>query len=600
MTNPITEFHNLAKRYPERFSKKIHRMICFTEQVLKKKGVKYKPADPEHFEEFCKKHIKHIEGVWAGRPFILSTEQKWIIHCILGIKEKNKTYNVWTRYFRECKLFVARKWGKTLFISALELWFTLCDKEPAAACYSFGSNEVQAGKLFDNVKFFIDQDEFFKKVFKFKRVYGKHRGYVKGTQNFFSYGSGAPKGQTGTNPHLAIFDEAHEITKTELYRAVVTGQGSRLQPMAITISSAGITRLSLYDSALFEIENICKMKSLPDDLRMFFAVFEIDAEDDPDNPKCWIKANPGLPENRPSMAFLKKEHKHSQLDVTARPSFLAFNLNRPANNSITYIDLDELKNARTDISHEYYYDTYAFGGVDLSDTTDLTCATALIPVDKACEKFIFLQRYFVASSFVDKNSERDKILYRSFTATGAKSDATKQLLEIVDGNFIDKENVARWFQDLETKYKITFLKIGYDRAKKNEYLKYALQTFDHETVTRDDEGLEVRDNGVMTDVAQGWITISDPIKNIKKSFEKNLLHYDRTNAMFEFCVNNLKVYIDRNLNITIDKAKSTGRIDGFASLIDSVVAMNRGKDIYLSIKKTNNPYQSGEKEFTGV
>ena len=598
--NPIYDFHSATRKNPERYSKKIHKMVFFAEQLLAKKGIEYKANDPCHFEEFCKQHIKHIEGVWAGKPFILSFEQKWITHCILGIKEKDKTHKVWVRYFRECVIFVARKFGKTLFMAALELWFVLCDKEPAAACYSFASNAIQARRLFDNVKFFIDHDEYLKLWFKFKRADNKYFGMIKGTQNFFTYESGMPKGKTGTNPHLAVFDELHEITRKELYKAVLTGQGARLQPMAISISSAGTIRGSLYDDKIVEIDNICKMRTLPDDLRMFFAVFEIDADDDPDNPKCWIKANPGIPENRPSMAFLKKEHKHSQIDVTARPSFLAYNLNRPANNAITYIELDELKNARTEIKHEHYYDSYAFGGVDLSDTTDLTCATALIPIDVGCEKFIFFQRYFVASKFIDKNSERDKVIYRSFTATNSNDDATKQLLEVVEGNFIDKENVARWFQDLETKYQITFLKIGYDRARKNEYLKYALQTFDNEVVTKDADGLDVRDNGVMTDVAQGWITTSEPIKNIKKSFEKSLIFYDKTNAMFEFCVNNLRVYIDRNLNVTIDKAKSTGRIDGFASLIDSVVAMQRGKDTYLQIKKTRNVYQSGEKEFTGA
>lgn len=596
--NPIQEFHNLTKKYPERFSKKIHRMVFFIDLLLQDKGVEYRPADPEHFQQFCFDYIVHIEGIWAGMPFVLSLEQKWIVHCILGIKIKDKTYKVWVRYFREGMIFVARKWGKTLFASALEIWFTLCDKEPAAAVYNFASNSTQAARLFGNAKYFIEHNRILRSAFKFSRRDNKQFAYVKGTANFFSYESGTPKGKTGSNPHLAIFDELHEITKKELYKNVTTGQATRLQPFALSISSAGKERGSLYDDKLTEIENICKKKKLPEHVRLFFAVFEIDAEDNPDNEKCWIKANPGLPDNRPGIAYLRKEHKSSQLDITERPSFLAFHLNRPTNNALTYIELDELKNARIDIRHEMYYDSYGFGGTDLSQTTDLCSATALIPMNPECTRFIFLQKYFVAEKRIDENSERDKILYKGFTSTISKDPICRELLHICKGAIVDKEDVVNWYIELEEKYKITFLKIGYDAWDKTEYLKYSLRVFSAENVTKDDDGLDIRDDGVMTAVHQGPFTMSDPIKYIKTEFKDEAINYDATNVLFEFCVNNLKVEVDKNKNVSIHKAKSTGRVDGFASLADAVVAMERGKAAYVSLEKTHNPYQSGKKVLT--
>lgn len=600
INNPIMAFHNLTRKYPERFSKKIHKQVFFIETLLKKKGIQYKSGDPEHFEQFCKDHIKHIEGVWAGRPFILSAEQKWIAHCVLGIKEKEKTYKVWIRYFREVFVFVGRKWGKTLFLAALELWIVLCDKEPAAACYSFAGNSTQAARLYNSAKFFIDSNKTLKPLFRAKRADNKQFMYVKGTQNFFSYESGLPKGKAGANPHLAIFDELHEITKLELYKNVISGQGARLQPLAFSISTAGTTRNSLYDSKLEGIEKLCKKRQIDDDARVFFAVFEIDPEDDPDDQKCWIKANPGIPDNRPSLAFLKKEHKHSLLDITARPTFLAQNLNRPTNNILTYIELSELKGARIEINHEHYYDTYAFGGVDLSDTIDLCCATALIP-DANCEKFIVLQKYFVAEKRIEQNSERDNIIYQGFANTLSQDPICRELLHICKGSIVDKEDVVNWFVELENKYQMTFLKIGYDPWNKSEFLKYSLRYFPREIVTKDADGIDERDLGVMTDVRQGAPTMSEPIKHIKAAFTDKNIFYDKTNALFEFCVNNLKINIDKNLNITFDKAKSTGRIDGFASLADAWVAMERGRQQYLNIlPKTHNKYQSGEKEFAGA
>lgn len=588
----INEFHELTKKRPQNFCKKIHRQVYFVEKLLLKKGIEYKPIDPELFEEYCKT-LKHQKGIWAGKPFVLSIEQRWIVHCVLGIKIFDKSYKMWLRFYKEVVVFVGRKWGKSLFLAALATYCAALDKEPGAEVICYASSGDQAQKVFAPIENFIKDSPELKSIFKPRTILGKKHYFVKGTNSYITYGTGTPKGKMGNNPHLAIFDEAHEIIKLDLYTSQTSGQGARTQALAFTISTAGIIRNSLYDKHLETIEVLCKKPATDENARLFFAVFEIDVEDNPSNEKIWIKANPGMNENRPPIAFLRKEYTNAVIDITKMPTFLAVNLNRPSNNALTYIELDELKNARLDIIHEMYYDSYAFGGVDLSDTTDLTCATALIPIDPYCEKFIFLQRYFVAESFIDKNSEKDKIIYRNFTATLAKCDACLQLLEIVPGNFIDKQYVARWFQDLETKYKITFLKIGYDRALKNEYLKYALETFDQEIVTRDINGVEVRDNGVMTDVAQGWITTSTPIKNIKKYFELNLIYYDSTNMMFEFCVNNLKVNVDRNGNCTVDKQKSTGRIDGFASLIDAIVAMERGKNIYLGINKTHNIYQNG-------
>ena len=144
MIKDITAFNDLTKKYPERFSKRIHRMVYFIELLLKRKDIAYRPLDPEHFENFCKDNIRHIEGVWAGTPFILAIEQKWIIHCILGLKIMHKEYKVWIRYFKECRILVSRKWGKSLLASALIIWFTACDNEPAAQNFCLASNMEQA------------------------------------------------------------------------------------------------------------------------------------------------------------------------------------------------------------------------------------------------------------------------------------------------------------------------------------------------------------------------------------------------------------------------------------------------------------------------
>ena len=57
---------------------------------------------------------------------------------------------------------------------------------------------------------------------------------------------------------------------------------------------------------------------------------------------------------------------------------------------------------------EQIYDSYAIGGVDLSSTTDLTCATCLIV--KGEQKYV-MQQYFIPSQHLQKKIKDDKIPY---------------------------------------------------------------------------------------------------------------------------------------------------------------------------------------------
>ena len=66
-----------------------------------------------------------------------------------------------------------------------------------------------------------------------------------------------------------------------------------------------------------------------------------------------------------------------------------------ANNEATF-EIDEV------------YDSYSIGGVDLSSTTDLTCATCLI--FKNGIKYVF-QQYFIPEQHLEHKVKDDKIPY---------------------------------------------------------------------------------------------------------------------------------------------------------------------------------------------
>lgn len=160
---------------------------------------------------------------------------------------------------------------------------------------------------------------------------------------------------------------------------------------------------------------------------------------------------------------------------------------------------------------------------------------------------------------------------------------TSEVVIITPGSYVQKEYVTAWFVLLRDVYKVSFLKIGYDRALSKEWLTDMQEHgFSHEKVKRDQEtGTITRDLGVLTEVAQGGWTLSEPIKVIKSLFESGKLVADIHNKLFAYCFYNLKIRQDVNNNLSPHKAKSTGHIDGAIGVFNAFVAYQRAKEMPL-------------------
>lgn len=101
---------------------------------------------------------------------------------------------------------------------------------------------------------------------------------------------------------------------------------------------------------------------------------------------------------------------------------------------------------------EDFENCYAVMGIDLSKTTDLSCATLVIEKDGLLNVFA---RFYLPREKIDEATQRDNLPYRSYIQRGF-------LFESGD-NFIDYNDVYCWAKELVEKYKIFPLKVGYDR-----------------------------------------------------------------------------------------------------------------------------------------
>jgi phage terminase large subunit-like protein len=95
---------------------------------------------------------------------------------------------------------------------------------------------------------------------------------------------------------------------------------------------------------------------------------------------------------------------------------------------------------------------YCVGGIDLSQTRDLTACTAVI--EKGGKLYVFAH-FFLPAERIDEATQKDGIPYMAYVQRG--------FLTLSGDNFVDYHDCFRWFADLVEKYKILPLKVGYDR-----------------------------------------------------------------------------------------------------------------------------------------
>ena len=96
---------------------------------------------------------------------------------------------------------------------------------------------------------------------------------------------------------------------------------------------------------------------------------------------------------------------------------------------------------------------YGVGGLDLSETTDLTCATVIFKVPDD-ETLYVKQMYWLPADLLEQRVKDDKIPYDTWYDQG--------LLRLSEGNKINYKDVTNWFLEVQNELDIYIYKIGYD------------------------------------------------------------------------------------------------------------------------------------------
>ncbi|WP_303274923.1 terminase large subunit [uncultured Dialister sp.] len=535
-------------------SDKVRRVMRHLVSKLHDKNSNYIYDDEkaQYVIDFIQTFCKHSKGKWGGKPVILELWQKAITAALFGFVDKNTGL----REYKQLILIVARKNGKSTFASCLGLYLLVADGEAGPEIYSAATKKDQAKIIWNEARSMVKKSPALNKKLDLRVSVIRSR-FNEGS--FEALGSDSDK-LDGLNVHGALIDELHALKDKNLYDVLIDGMTAREQPLCIITTTAGTVRDNIYDLKYDECERIINGYDDPagyNDETILPIVYELDKREEWTDPAMWKKANPGLGSIKNAQTLAQKVYQ-AQHDALRVKNLLCKDFNIRETSGEAFFTFEQLNNEATyDI--KALKPKYGIGGFDLSETTDLTCATMLWCV-KDDPNIYVKQMYWIPEDLLEKRVHEDQVPYDIWKEKG--------WLRTSPGFRNDYRLILQWFVDEMEQDDIYLFKCGYDRWSAAYLVQSMKERFGDD---------------VMVPVAQGKQTLSGPMKNLAADLAAKRIVYGN-NPILKWCMTNVAVDVDRNDNIQPCKTSNPRkRIDGFASLLDAYTALEQNKEDYMNL-----------------
>lgn len=443
------------------------------------------------------------------------------------------------RRFREGLILVGGGNGKSTMVSGNAAYAACKDGEPGADVYLLANSKDQARIVYDECLKQIEASPALAPRFRTTRdgVY-----YDRANASIRARASDSRK-LDGLNPHLAVFDEIHEYRDFKLINIFNRKKVKRRQPLTLYITTMGnvIDGPLAYYYALFS--DALVDGKLPAEIadRLFGYICELDATDDVEDSRTWIKANPSLGVLL-NLSDMQQTWAKNRLIPAERADFICKQLNIMVNaDDMAFVQPEVIRRNTRTISEETLLGRSCYGGFDLSTREDFTAAALEFALDDG--SVFVLQHTWIPRRKVELDNE--KIDYWGMAMRGS--------LSIVEGEYVQQEDVYQWFLEQSKKYEI--LAIGYDPANATQ-LRQLLTAY----------GFDMRV------VRQGPLTLNDPMKDIKELLmDGKVIH--NNDALFSWYVDNVRISADRRHldkeNWMPMKRNRYRKIDGFMAWLDA-------------------------------
>ena len=394
---------------------------------------------------FIEKYCHHFKGPLAPQRLALNLWERATLSLIFGILDGDGV-----RQFTEVFLVIGRKMGKTLLAAGVGNYLAYAAGEFGSEIYFLAPKLDQADLCYSAFEFNVSVEPDLSK----RTRSTKSRGlYIRETNTTVKKLPFNDRKSDGYNPVYYCADEVASWPGDKglkQWEVMASGTGVRREPLGLAISSAGYENEGLYDELFrrgtaFLLGNSREQHILP-------ILYTIDDENKWDDVNELRKSLPGLGDSV-SVKFILSEIAKANESLSKKREFITKYCNVKQNSSAAWLaskDVDKAFGWTRTIDE--FKNHYALGGIDLSQTTDLTSACVLVEQ----EGIIWVWSHFwLPGERLAEATQRDQIPYQIYIEKG--------WLSLSGDQFIDYHDVFEWFQKMVREYKVFPLQVGYDR-----------------------------------------------------------------------------------------------------------------------------------------
>jgi phage terminase large subunit-like protein len=512
--------------------------------VARRKRVAEPLLPSQRIAEFIETYCRVPEGVDVGKPLVLRPWQRDILVM---------AYDTPTR---RAVVSMGRKNAKTALASCLLLTHLSGPMALAnSQIYSVARSRDQASIVFGLAAKMIRMNP---DLGSWVRIKDTVREMVD-SETGATYRALSAEHSTayGLSPVMAIHDELGQVRgpRDELYDAIETAMGAHAAPISWIISTQAPS-----DGDLLSV--LIDDAATGADPRTKLYLRAAAEDDDPFDEATWHKANPALGD------FLSVENMRELADRAQRlPSFAAgfrnlnLNMRVAADNHFLSPDVWRQCNGPVDLS--LFEDADVFGGLDLSSRNDLT-ALVLVARDDAGIVHAWPHFWMPEQGHVER-SKQDRVPYDLWAQQGH--------LTLTPGPTVNYDFVAARLKAIAAKCR-RLRAIAYDRWRIDD-LKRALVDA---SVTVD-----------LVEHGQGFKDMSPAISDAEAVILDCRLRHGG-HPVLTSCAANSVVTTDPAENRKLNKAKSSGRIDGMVALVMAIRTMETAAPAASCVYDTREVY----------
>ena len=517
-------------------------------------------TDADQRIDFMENCIRLTKSPFYGKPMKLLLWQKAFITAVYSFKMADETYidpsgiEKHVDRFKKCVLLIARKNAKSETCSGLTLTEAIVGNEGADLVCS-SNDDTQANILYDAIdtmRLMIDPEQ--------KDTWRNQKWIrINDTNSKIFKISDRTRNKEGRNIDFSVIDEVHEMKENTIIKSIEQSQSLKDNPKLIIITTEGFVN----EGALDEILRQCRRVIRGEDdgasaERLLPWLYTQDSEQEIwADERSWQKSNPSLGVIK-KYTYLREQIDLARKSTADRVFVLSKDFNVKQNAAAAWLHIEDyVYNAEYDI--EDFRGSICLGGVDMSETTDMTSAKALVMRAGDKTKYIVQHYWIPESKLTSADDEEAGAKYKEWAKAG--------LLTICEGNDIDLSQVADWYYSLYKNYGLRLFKCGYDVKFSKDFLR-----------RMDEYGFECEL------VLQTKQVLSNAMKLVEADLKAQIINYNN-NEIDRWCLSNAACEVDNvgNCQAVKIQGQPAKRIDGAVTFIIAYEIFRRYRSEYMQM-----------------